>query len=556
MRNLKVRLKITLGFGLLMVVTLLLAIVGIIGINQISKTSEHQVFVDESNASAITVGAKHYEWLLNLSNSVFLGTEFTGSLDPTSCALGKWKDGDYYKKTTDKTILSKISALDEPHDAIHNRAKDVIEALKNNDKDTAIKIYNDEIVPNVTKTVSLLNEIASLYNAQSSTSAKLMKSTENLVIIIFISATLLSIIISSILAFIISNGISKPLVRITSAISQVSKEGNFDFDKDLLNAIKKDSQSTDEIGFCADSIMKLIERIHIINDDLMLVADCDLSLDVNLLSNKDSMGIALKTMLSNLNSTMGEIIQTSKKIEGSSTDVSSNSMQLAQAATEQTSAVSALTASIGDVSSKTSENTAMAINAAKLGETIKHNAERGTVQMNQMMDAVKQINDASTSIGKVIKVIDDIAFQTNILALNAAVEAARAGEHGKGFAVVAEEVRSLAAKSAEAAKDTSSLIENSMEKAELGARIANETSESLNEIVEGIIESSKIVNIIAVSSENQTKAINEINVGVSQVGEVVRLISKGAEVAASASTVMSEESEALTRYISRYHLKK
>jgi methyl-accepting chemotaxis protein len=175
--------------------------------------------------------------------------------------------------------------------------------------------------------------------------------------------------------------------------------------------------------------------------------------------------------------------------------------------------------------------------------------------MDEMMTAVKDINVASQSINKVIKVIDDIAFQTNILALNAAVEAARAGQHGKGFAVVAEEVRSLAAKSAEAAKDTGGLIANSMEKAELGARIADDTAASLVEIVSGINESSQIVTEIAKSSEEQSLGIAQINRGIDQVAQVVQQNSATAEESAAASEEMSGQANMLEELVSQFKLK-
>ena len=197
----------------------------------------------------------------------------------------------------------------------------------------------------------------------------------------------------------------------------------------------------------------------------------------------------------------------------------------------------------------------MAGRAADLANTIKESAEKGNRQMHEMTEAVKEINQASHSISKVIKVIDDIAFQTNILALNAAVEAARAGQHGKGFAVVAEEVRNLAAKSAEAAKDTGGLIANSMEKAEFGAGIASDTALSLEEIVSGINESAQLVNEIAKSSEDQSLGIEQINSGIDQVAKVTQQNSATAEESAAASRQMSDQSSTLEGLIARFRLK-
>jgi methyl-accepting chemotaxis protein len=183
------------------------------------------------------------------------------------------------------------------------------------------------------------------------------------------------------------------------------------------------------------------------------------------------------------------------------------------------------------------------------------NAEKGSRQMENMFNAVDDINRANQGISKVIKAIDDIAFQTNILALNAAVEAARAGAAGKGFAVVAEEVRNLAAKSAESAKETAALIANSMEKAEVGTKIASDTSKSFEEIVNGVKESAEIISQITLSSEEQTDSISQINAAVGEVARVVQQNSATSEQSAAASEEMSGQATALEGLVSRFKLK-
>jgi len=231
-------------------------------------------------------------------------------------------------------------------------------------------------------------------------------------------------------------------------------------------------------------------------------------------------------------------------------------MALSQGATEQASAIEELTASLEEVSSQTKLNAKNAGEANELAEIAKSNAEHGNRQMQEMLKAIEEINVASSNISKIIKVIDEIAFQTNILALNAAVEAARAGQHGKGFAVVAEEVRNLAARSANAAKETTDMIEGSINKTEGGTRIANETAKALNEIVGNISKVSDLVSNIAMASNEQASGVEQINQRIMQVSQVVQTNSATAEESAASSEELSGQASLLREMVGKYTLKK
>ena len=280
------------------------------------------------------------------------------------------------------------------------------------------------------------------------------------------------------------------------------------------------------------------------------------SMEGNYLGSYKIIKDSLNNTLNTLNEFIGKISEASEQVSSGSTQVSNDSQALSQGATEQASAIEELNSTITEVAAQTKQNASNATQANQLALDAKDGASLGNVHMKEMLKSMDEINESSTNISKIIKVIDDIAFQTNILALNAAVEAARAGQHGKGFAVVAEEVRNLAARSASAAKETTDLIEGSINKVEAGTKIANDTAESLDKIVEGVTKAATLVGEIANASNEQATAISQINKGIEQVSDVIQTNSATAEQSATASEELSSQSEILKGMVKKFKLKK
>lgn len=325
---------------------------------------------------------------------------------------------------------------------------------------------------------------------------------------------------------------------------QVSMEGHYQGDHAAIkNAM---NETVGNIRSYLDEISDVLEQICNFNLDLAITADYK----GDFREIKDS----LNHIILSLSQVMTDFGNAAEQVSSGSRQVSEGSQTLAQGSTEQASSIQELTASISEIAEQSKDNAVKANEVYELAKGARDGGAKGNLTMNEMLESMKEINESSENISKIIKVIDDIAFQTNILALNAAVEAARAGIHGKGFAVVAEEVRNLAARSAKAAEETTELIKGSIQKVQGGTRITNEIAAVLQDIAEGAVISTEKLSIIAEASNRQASGISQINQGIEQISRVIQSNSATAEQSAAASEELSGQAELLKEMVSKFNV--
>ncbi len=323
-------------------------------------------------------------------------------------------------------------------------------------------------------------------------------------------------------------------------------------------------KSKDELGVLSQNfnktVMRLKDYVNYINEissvlDQVANGDLVIKLTYDYAGDFAKIKKALEHISDSLNDTMTHINEASEQVASGSDQVASGAQALSQGATEQASSVQELAATINEISTNVNKNAEHAKNASDQASATATELELGKQQMASMMEAMTQIDRCSSEISKIIKTIEDIAFQTNILALNAAVEAARAGAAGKGFAVVADEVRNLAGKSADASKNTASLIEATLKAVRDGTTIADETAASFDKIIEMSEQSASIVHEISKASQEQASAVAQVTVGIDQISSVVQTNSATAEESAAASQELSGQAQVLKGLVSKFKLK-
>lgn len=320
--------------------------------------------------------------------------------------------------------------------------------------------------------------------------------------------------------------------------------------------------SRDEFGELADSFRQmqasLKDVIMDVKTNLERMGGNDFCVEIhaNYRGEFEMIRESMEAISDYLSMALLRINESADQVAGGSDQVAAGAQMLSQGATQQASSVEELAATINELTSHVAQNADSASNATRTAKEVKDYAVESGKRMAEMLEAISNISDRSKEIGKIIKTIEDIAFQTNILALNAAVEAARAGEAGKGFAVVADEVRNLAGKSAEASNNTAEMIKESLKAVENGAAIADETAQSLKNVVEGVQGITQAIEDISASSGEQASSLSQVTIGIDQISSVVQTTSATAEESAASSEELSDQARKLKELVGQFRLKK
>lgn len=552
--NLKIRNKILSGFIVLQILFIICMLFSIGSINKIASQSEaygENIVPNNRNIDDIQY------YLVSIQRSMYKAATTTDLVEKSNI----------YDSTTEEskilfTILEELKnnhgISDDSYDEFYQlitEAKDfrlqIVEASLGNENEKAMQVLNNQFNPVFEEADALME---TCYNDSLDASTTMMEQSikmKNNTLLKQCIFLFMTIAASFVMSIIISKSIYKPLTEIEIAAGEMSK-GN-------LN-INIDYKSNDEIGKLAEEyrqtskiISSYIQDIDSAMED-MARGNFNISPPEKFIGDFENIERSITNFIMYISSVLGDLQAAAEMVDRASDQVSSGAQTLAQGATEQASSIEELSAAMSEVSNQVRANADNSNKAKGMAYEATEAVMKSNKQMRELMTAMNDISISSAEIGKIIKTIENIAFQTNILALNAAVEAARAGVAGKGFAVVADEVRNLAGKSAEAAKSTTELIERSIVAVGNGIKLANQTAKALIDIIPGSEETTKIIGEVNTAANEQAVTISQINLGIEQISAIIQSNSATSEESAAAAQELFGQAHIMKQLISKFTL--
>jgi methyl-accepting chemotaxis protein len=539
----KIRKKLIGGFSIIVVIGLLLGIVGYYSNIKLTSSSENILHLSEVRMSITSILNAHFIWRQGLTDTVYTGTAFTGSLDSNLCSLGKYLNSDEVKKMTDPEALSLLNNIIEPHRIIHAEAGEIINHLNKGEKDEASRKLKEDILPRTIQVITDLEKIQTRYGDLLRDiiieNNKLGKTSERIIVMVLIIA----IIASVLLVLIISSSIVKPIVKVADQLKDIAEgEG------DLTHAIP--IHSNDEVGDLAKYFNETMEKIKNLVVNVKKEGHDLSDIGTDLSANMNETAAAVNEINANIQSIKGRIINQSASVSethATMEQLTVNIHKLNDHVENQSTHISQASSAIEEMMANIGSVTGTLINNAANVKTLIDASEVGKNGLQEMSTDIQEIYRESEGLLEINMVMKKIASQTNLLSMNAAIEAAHAGEAGKGFAVVADEIRKLAENSSEQSKTISAVLKKITEAIDKIIHSAENVLAKFEAIDTSVKTVATQEESIRKSMEEQTTGSKQVLEGISEVNEITRQVKEASSQMAEGAKEVIQESANLEK---------
>lgn len=541
----KLRTKIVLGFVIVAVIGWMLGGVGIWATERMSVYTQAQNDINTEYIGISQALVEHYAWWQSLSASAQRGVRFAGLDDPAKCALGIWLTQRAY--TLDNPTVNALSAeILAPHEDMHTSARQYNQLIDTGRFDEARALAGEHMQPRMSETTLLIKDIQAEYARLLEAATQRVQNDQQAIVRAILLLVIAAAIASALFVYFIIISIMRPLRAMTQGAQSIAA-GNLSFSLRY--------RADDEIGRLCRSFEAMADAMRRQADTLTAMADGDYTVLIDVRSPEDTVNTAINHLSTLNNDTLTDVRAAARQVSTAAQQVAGAAQTLAAGANQQAAAVDQLTAASTEIKITAEQNNA---EAEQVLVELKHaddGIKAGEATLEQLNAAMRLISENAQRITQVVQMIEDIAFQTNILALNAAVEAAHAGVHGSGFAVVAEEVRRLAAQSAEGAKETARLVEESFSSVASGVEIVARANEQLRTISRVAGSNGQAIERMSVASQQQSTSMNELVKGVGQIAAVVQSNARMADETAAAAEEMAAQSDSVNAMVGRFRLR-